>query len=1175
MTKIVEIYSSGGDFHLELPTGQQEGPNDMWEIPPQHMKAIIRVRFQAKVVQNHTAYVRIKLNKPDEILVVPLEVEVTSVMGIFHPQGSVDFGMGGSLDAPKEVKLCLYNPLKKYVRIHSVSTISKAIKVHYYNVRLQPSSEVDDKINHCNEVGSLTVDWKTAYDTKDYSGKIIIKYRNGKNRSEIPYHITVLKGGISYDPLTTTYFINDRAVDLSARAFKVKNDFDYHLKIIDITFPQDTHLYFKHNLKSNHYAIMKVVVTTSHVEGQVWGDIYIETQFENLNLPVHFKIASGKLEIGPDRLVFDQCFPAKICSHPLRVHSTYNDPMIIEDIITLPPDKRISSRHTGHILARTSKVIGHLFLNPDLECQADCYTGLQTDTSGVRVSRNTVPILLRPGQSHSVLVGFYTYDPSMHSALLFLRNNLTILEVVRLRAQGAFPLFKFGNRKPGSLQPLSFDMTDKHLRDCERQKQYSSTQPNLTVKRTFTARNIGDVTVYVNSFHINDFLCEGYGFKVIDCEPFILPPNGTRKIDIAFTPDLTLTKITRTLILGTSLNIPVNYTLYTTIPATYLNLCAELIMRPTWEIYLSYLTITFMLLIFIIIVLIAVMDAERIKKQAMGSFISPNSPSVQPVLDLRLVGQQTREEIQSTKAEVIVEEEKDEIEDKCEEDKALQKDLIEEVKPKLETERYTVLVPTTGKTKKKLGKRNSSEPSPEGNDIQVHERPDKKRDKVCEIKQKRDKREDKEEVKKNLFHNKKHTKNTNVPAYEEETSSTTTDSSCSNNEDPEKENNQRNTKVCSKLKLNVSKNDISKTPIEENRNHITEVKHVSFTHNNHNKVKHQKSAPKTSKTNEKQNKDYEGHHKTNDHHSHGKHHSHLHAIKKREKAAKDRKDKNMYHKKGGDKNKHGERQPKISESDSIEKRKKSNDVVARSENAVGTSSNSNRPLTHSGKQTSHKPTMYVEPYKQTSPVELGPIGSRRMDRRSSNDSNRRSLNEDNHRLLDENFRSLSDNNSRSLNDINRHLPEDSNYMHANNLLREPNNSFFTNSDEIRLESSSREGSYLEEFASISGGWNHQQNLSDLIESNIVADNSNNSMEAQPTTSSSQSAGYLWGSSSVWQPWAPETPRTPTRTPPGFDEFLQRKRDEQPQPSRESYSPFNTSNIWTQQQSNPWNYSQGQ
>lgn len=55
---------------------------------------------------------------------------------------------------------------------------------------------------------------------------------------------------------------------------------------------------------------------------------------------------------------------------------------MIENILTIPPDSRISSKHSGHILARATKVIGHLYLDPNLSCANECYCGLQHDTTG-------------------------------------------------------------------------------------------------------------------------------------------------------------------------------------------------------------------------------------------------------------------------------------------------------------------------------------------------------------------------------------------------------------------------------------------------------------------------------------------------------------------------------------------------------------------------------------------------------------------------------------------------------------------------------------------------------------------------------------------------------------------------------------------------------------------------
>lgn len=81
------------------------------------------------------------MNNTEEVLVVPLEVEVTPTAGLIEPQGYLDFGVGGSELTPVYVDLYMQNPLKKPVRIHSVSCDSESINVEYDNVKVPPYSQ--------------------------------------------------------------------------------------------------------------------------------------------------------------------------------------------------------------------------------------------------------------------------------------------------------------------------------------------------------------------------------------------------------------------------------------------------------------------------------------------------------------------------------------------------------------------------------------------------------------------------------------------------------------------------------------------------------------------------------------------------------------------------------------------------------------------------------------------------------------------------------------------------------------------------------------------------------------------------------------------------------------------------------------------------------------------------
>lgn len=503
-----------------------------------------------------------------------------------------------------------------------------------------------------------------------------------------------------------------------------------------------------------------------------------------------------------------------------------------------------------------------------------------------------------------------------------------------------------------------------------------------------------------------------------------------------------------------------------------------------------------------------IIEAEHTLKEAVV-FVSRTSSTTQPTLDLRMVAAQTRNEIRAQKTEEVTHnKEKNHSDTKSEADiLSLMDDTNKTTK---ETDKYTALVPTTGKSKKKLSKKNGTEFTTA--DVQK---------KCCKAKCNEKHSNDHDNQKKHDL--KEHKKPTHLKKIsEEETSSTTTESS--NNDEPEKDSKATGKKSpVSKVSVNL------KVPLNNEVGGKLDFKRTARKIVQKQKDKEQEQ--KEVKTIVDNNK----------------------IMKGTKIFVKDRKDKQPLVKKFSVDKKVDNINTSVRLSPTFqfnsvwgENRATFSDVVARSDNVT-----LRQPLTQTQNQI-NKPTMYVEPYKQSS-IDLGPIGSKKND-----------FHQESH------VRNSQD----QFNEISNSFFSDS-----HNLGLENSNSFLNFGDNWEQRNSSSQLLSLMQSSSsgcsstagsMSDSWGQSSQNADA--NNGYWDSTHNLLnENVPTSLANPGCSYLWGSSSVWQPWAPAE-RTPTRTPPGFSS--NREIDERMQ-HNQAYDLFGMTNIWAQQYPNPWNYPQSQ
>jgi hypothetical protein len=142
-------------------------------------------------------------------------------------------------------------------------------------------------------------------------------------------------------------------------------------------------------------------------------------------------------------------------------------------------------------------------------------------------------MILQPGMSIRVRIGFLPTDYTLRSSLLLIRNNLTAIEPVVLYGKGAHINMEIDG-KPARGDYLLFDILPVHLTDCHNPKRLTHKLPTtLTVKRSFIVKNRGEVKFTVTNIAISGTPCKDRGFRVLNCKSFTLAPNETHALEIA------------------------------------------------------------------------------------------------------------------------------------------------------------------------------------------------------------------------------------------------------------------------------------------------------------------------------------------------------------------------------------------------------------------------------------------------------------------------------------------------------------------------------------------------------------------------------------------------------------------------------------------------------------------
>lgn len=206
-----------------------------------------------------------------------------------------------------------------------------------------------------------------------------------------------------------------------------------------------------------------------------------------------------------------------------------------------------------------------------------------------------------PPRSSSAIGPIYFLPQYFHQTnmSLYLKNNLTVLEMISIHGQGGSGLFVFTSTNVTKSQRILLDSLTFHLNSTHMEQCLDKNNPQLTITKEFLGMNQGNLPVQVYGLSINYGSCRDYGFRVSPCGPFTLQPNEEILISITFSPDFSSSIVKRSLIVSTSQG-DISFPLEAELPYDWLSICADSQPLSSFQQTLKLFFILFSIIIFLI-----------------------------------------------------------------------------------------------------------------------------------------------------------------------------------------------------------------------------------------------------------------------------------------------------------------------------------------------------------------------------------------------------------------------------------------------------------------------------------------------------------------------------------------------------------------------------------------------